>query len=307
MDKRRSKLKRRAEIKRQLVWYSFIIIPILTVIILTYVPTFKVFQYSFSEVSVLGEIEKNVGLKNYVNLLTHTKFPRAIFNTFILAIMGLLSIPIGFLLANMINNIGQGKMQTVFRVGFYLPHIIAGVSVVMILRIVLKGENGLFNNFLSFFAGKNVNIGWFTDSKYSRWGATLMSLWTGLGYSILINLASLQGIPRELYEAASVDGATPFQQMLHITIPNMKACFSFLFLMGMIGGFARFSDLYIIGGNSTAGSPGGTLQTMMMFIYEFGLEKLNYGISSAASVILFIVTLIFSLISGKASGYFEDT
>lgn len=292
--------------KKQLEWYSFIFVSLIVVILFTYYPMAKAVAYSFSEVSAIGNIEKAVGMRNYKNLLFHTSFLKAAGNTFILAFMGLFSIPIGFVLACMINSIGRGRTQGFFRVCFYLPHIIAGVSVVMILQQVLKSNNGIFNNFLSFFVKGDVKIGWLSDPAYAKLGATIISIWSGLGYCILINLASLQAIPRELYEAAAVDGASELRQVFYITIPNMRSCFLFMFLTSMMSGLARFSDLYMLGGNSAAGKPAGSLQTMMMFIYQYGFEKLDFGMSSAGAILLFLASFAFSMVSAANSGFFRD-
>lgn len=264
-------------------------------------------KYSFYDISMIGEAEKFVGIKNYKLLFSHSSFLKALKNTLILLTISLgTTIPIGFLLANLINSLGRGKLQGFFRVGFYLPHIITGATVTMILQVVLKANDGLFNNFLSAILGREISIGWLSDSNYSKWGATLISFWSGLGYTILINLANLQSIPTELYEAANIDGAGPFQKLIHITVPNMKSCFVFLLVTGVIGGMARFTDLYIIGGNTTSGAPNGSLQTIMMYIYQFSFEKMEFGMASAGAMVLFLITLVFAVISARMSGFFKD-
>ncbi len=294
------------KLKRQLVWYSFIIVSILTLGILTYLPMLTTIKYSFHDTQVLGfGEEKFIGLLNYQKIVNNSSFLKSIANTFILAILGLASIPIGFVLASLINNIGKSKWQSLFRVGFYFPNIITGVSVVLIFQIVLKANGGLLNNALSLLTGQKVTIGWLSDSRFSHLGATILSVWGSMGYSMLINLASLQSIPSEIYEAAEVDGASGFKQWLYITIPQMTSCFVFLFITSFINGLARFSDLFIIGGNTSAGRPGGTLQTILMYIYQFSFETPQYGIASAGAMILFILTFTITMINLKLTGFFK--
>jgi len=175
----------------------------------------------------------------------------------------------------------------------------------MIFQIILKGYNGSLNVLLSFLLRRNVEIGWLTDIRFAKIGATIIYVYSGLGYSMLINLASMQAIPREMYEAAEVDGASPLKQWLHLTIPNMKACFSFLFVTGMISGLSRFTDLYILSGYSGTGGNGGTLQTILLYIYQFSFEEPRYGISSAGAIILFIFIFCFTLVNVKLSGLFK--
>lgn len=292
--------------KRQLVWYSFLIVSIVTLIVLTYIPMLQSVRYSFFDIQVVGfGEEKFVGLQNYEKIMNNASFLKSIGNTFILAFLSLVSIPVGFILATLINNIGKGKWQSFFRVGYYFPNIITGVSVVLIFQIVLKANGGLLNNALSFLTGQNVTIGWLSDSHFSRFGATILSVWGNMGYAMLINLASLQSIPGEIYEAAEVDGANGLKQWWYITIPQMKSCFAFLFITSMINGLARFTDLFIIGGNTSAGRPGGTLQTIMMYIYQFSFETPQYGIASAGAMILFVMTFVITLINLKMTGFFK--
>ncbi len=293
-------------LKKQMVWYSFIIVSILTLVLLTYVPMLTTVKYSFSDIQVLGFGEdKFVGLQNYQKIMNNSSFIGSIGNTFMLAFMGLVTIPLGFIIASLINNVGKSKWQSFFRVGYYFPNIITGVSVVLIFQVVLKSNGGILNDALSFITGREINIGWLSDSNYSKMGATFLGVWGSLGYSMLINLASLQSISSEIYEAAEVDGANGFKQWWYITIPQMKSCFSFLFITSIINGLARFTDLFIISGNTSSGRPGGTLQTILMYIYQFSFESPQYGIASAGAMILFTLTFAITMINLKVTGFFK--
>lgn len=294
------------KVRKQLEWYSFIIVSILSLAILTYYPTLTSIKYSFYDVSVIGFGEKFVGFDNYSLILRNDNFIRSVINTVTLTLMGLITIPLGFIIATLINRLGKGFAQDFFRVGFYFPNIITGVSVILIFQVVLKTNDGLLNSFLSKLTGLDVSVGWLTDSKYAKFGATILSVWQNLGYAMLINLASLQSIPNEIYEAAEIDGAGPLNQLFHITIPFMRSCFVFLFITSMIGGLARFTDLFIIGGNSPAGRPGGTLQTILMYIYQYSFETPQYGIASAGAMLLFVITLIITLFNLRVTGFFKQ-
>lgn len=297
---------RRNKLKANLTWYSFIIVSLLTVILLVYLPTITTVIYSFCDVDLQGFGTTFVGWKNFRLIFSMNGFWTSILNTLGLAALGLATIPLGFLLANAINSLGKTRLQSFFRVMFYMPNIITGVSVILIFQVVLKGNDGMLNSFLSALTRGTVNVGWLSSSRYSWFGATILLVWANLGYSMLINLASLQSISTELYEAASIDGASAFRKMLSITIPNMRSCFSFLFVTTMISGLARFTDLYIIGGNSASGKPGGTLQTILMFIFQYSFDSPQYGISSAGAVVLFLLTLCFTVVNVKVTGMFKE-
>lgn len=294
------------DIKRNLTWYSFIIVTLVALVVLVYKPTLNTFYYSVTNMETYGTDYEIIGLNNYKLLLSSKSFLNALKNTILLSVYGLITIPFGFLLANAINGLGRTKLQGLFRVMFYLPNIITGVSVILIFQYVLKGNGGLLNQFLSWITGRKITIGWISDPKYAHMGATMLWLWMNLGYSMLMNLASLQSIPSDLYDAAYIDGAGTLQKMCYITIPLMKSCFSFLFVTAMINGLARFTDLYILGGNSSAGRPNGTLQSILMYIYQYSFESPRYGISSAGAVILFVLVLIFTMINVKLSGFLKE-
>lgn len=295
----------RVKLGKEMEWYSFLIVSIITLIALTYVPMLSTIKYSFYDTRILSFSGNFNGITNYRILMSNDAFLRSLANTFILAFLSLIQIPIGFFFASMINSIGKGPIQSFFRVTYYLPNIITGVSVVLIFQVVLKENGGLLNSLLSTISGQDVKIGWLTNSQYSHYGATILSVWQNLGYAMLINLASLQSIPSEIYEAAEVDGANKFKKLIHITVPHMKPCFSFLFITSIITGLARFTDLFIIGGNTSVGRPGGSLQTLLMYIYQYSFEYPQYGLASAGAMILFIITFTVTLGNLKMTGFFK--
>ena len=293
------------DIKRNLTWYSFIIVTLVALCVLVYYPTIRTFLFSTTNMRTYGTEYQNVGLQNFRILLRDKAFVKSLLNTLLLSLYSLVTIPLGFLLANALNGLGRTKLQSFFRLTFYLPNIITGISVVLIFQYVLRGNGGLLNQFLSRIVGSTVRIGWLSDPKLSHLGVTIVWTWMNLGYAMLINLASLQSIPDEIYEAASVDGATRTKRTWYITLPQMKGCFAFLFVTSMINGFARFTDLYILGGNSCAGRPNGTLQTLLMYIYQYSFEAPSYGISSAGAVVLFVIVMSVTLVNVKMSGFFK--
>ncbi len=293
------------KIKKQLVWYSFIIATIACLLVLTYTPMLTTIKYSFYKISVLGYGETFIGLKNYTALLRSSGFNKSIVNTIILAALNLTVIPLGLILASLINGLGKTRAQSFYRIGFYLPNIITGVSVVLIFQIVLKADGGILNRFLSYLFQNEIKIGWLSDSSIAKLGASIISTWSGLGYAMLINLAGLQSIPREIYEASEVDGCNRIQKWLHITIPQMNTTFIFLVTTNLISSFSRFTDLYILGQNSASGRPGGSLQSILMYVYQFSFETPNYGVSSAGAIILVIIIFTVMVVNLKFTGFFK--
>jgi ABC-type sugar transport system permease subunit len=286
----------------QLQWFTFILPTIVCLVVLTYRPLITSIKYSFYSVRVIGFGERFVGLRNYRGLISSLNFSIAIGNTFVLMLLAFLVIPLGFILAVLINEIGRNKLQSFFRVAYYLPNILTGISIVMIFQFILRQDGGLLNSIISIIAGREVTIGWLVDSKLTKFAVTIMYTWTNLGYNMLINLAGLQSIPGEIYESASIDGCNGFKSVIYITIPNMVNTFAFLLITSVIGSFARFNDVFMIGGNSVSGKPAFSLQTIMMYIYQFTFDDPNYGLSSAGAMILFIMTMIVTLFNLRMTG-----
>ena len=294
------------DFRKQLTWYSFLLPTILCLIALTYVPMFTSIKYSFYDVSVVGIGEEFIGLRNYRTLLSSSSFSKAVWNTIILAVLDLSVIPIGMILASLINSLGKNKLQSFFRIGFYMPNVITGVSVIMLFQVVLKEQGGILNNFLSLLVQHPVEIGWLSDSTYAKLGATIISVWRGSGYAMLICLAGLQSIPSEIYEASEVDGCSGLQKWIYITVPQMKKTFVFLLTTNLIASFSRFTDLYVLSNNSASGRPGGSLQTILMYIYQYSFETPNYGMSSAGAMIFFAIVFLVTLLNLKLTGFFKN-
>lgn len=262
-------------------------------------------KYSFYDARTLGFEGSFNGFQNYKVLVSNAGFVKAIINTFALTGLSLLVIPIGYIFACLINGVRNVKVQSLFRVGFYMPNIITGVSVVLIFQVVLKQNGGLLNSALSALFHTDVTVGWLADPNYAKFGAGILGLWANLGYCMLICLANLQGISSDVSEAAEVDGANGWKRWLYITTPLMKNCFIFLFITTIINGFSRFTDLFIIGGNSASGRPGGSLQTLLMYIYQYSFEYPNFGMASAGAMILFLLTFIVTMVNLKLTGFFD--
>ncbi|MFC4602028.1 carbohydrate ABC transporter permease [Cohnella hongkongensis] len=242
-----------------------------------------------------GSSERFVGFDNYSRVLTSETFYHAVYNTLYITVFQLLiALPVGFIIACLINSLSKGK--NFFKVMFYLPNVTSMVAAATVFLAVLHPE-GLLNFALSKL-GFSTTI-WLAHPITAKWGVILLSVWNWLGFVIIINLANLQSISTDYYEAASVDGATRFQQWRYITIPNMTGSLGVLFIVGWIGGLQRFSDAYMLGG--LQGSPARSLHTIVGFVFERGFGGHEYGLASAASYVLFVFILFITFLNTKLS------
>ncbi|MFI9173143.1 carbohydrate ABC transporter permease [Streptomyces lincolnensis] len=238
-----------------------------------------------------------VGFDNYVKLLTDDPvFWKALWNTlFYAAISVPLGLVLGLWLANLLNK--QVRARKLFRTLIYLPTLIPLVATAMIFRMVLA-PNGPINDFLGLFGVSGPN--WLFDGPWVKPALILMSTW-GAGAATVLLLAAMKGIPRELYEAAEVDGASAMRQFWSITLPHLTPIIFFNLIMGLIGAFQIFSQVYIL--VSKGKNPAGydAAQTMVPFLFDQAFSYYHMGYASAISWLLFLVILVFTVIAFRTT------
>lgn len=283
-----------AQSRRNLIWYLFLLPTLIGVLLFMAYPIFEVFRLSFYKSN--GTMETFRGLANYRYILENDTFRLAVFNTFFITFFQLLvAIPLGFLIALAINSIQWGKnfLKSLFFIPYITPAIAAGALFLFVLH-----PNGILNEFLSLFGVGSIS--WLENGVTARFGAVILSVWRSMGFNVIIFLAYLQTIAPEYYEAAYVDGCDRWHSHLYITFPQMRGAFAVLIIMGWINGMQRFTEVYALGG--LTGSPARSLHTIVGFIYERGFGNYEFGIASAASCILFLIILAFTLLNLKITG-----
>lgn len=276
------------------IGYVFVAPLVFGVLAFAVYPMFAALYLSFKQTSGAALSGKWVGLSNYRYALYDPIFWKSLYNTFY---MGILSVAFGiivsFVLASMINSVKWPKGKNFFKGIFFLPNVISAVATTLLFTFLFfPTKQGLLNFVLGLI---HVDpVGWFTDPRFSRISIVLMSLWGALGYNTIIFIAGLQSVPRDLYEAAEVDGAGGLKKWWYITIPYMRPIFVFMLVMGTIGSMKRFTDVWLIGG--TAGNPSGTMLTSVLYIYRNAFLAGQMGLATAASYLLFIVILILTVL-----------
>jgi multiple sugar transport system permease protein len=234
-----------------------------------------------------------VGLQNYVTLLRDDPvFWKALWNTLYYAAISVpLGLALGLWLANLLNK--QVRGQRAFRTLIYLPTLVPLVATAMIFKMVLA-PSGPLNQLLGFFGISGP--AWLLDSNWVKPALIVLSVWGAGGATVLL-LAAMRGIPRELYEAAEVDGAGPIRQFWSITVPQLTPIIFFNLVMGLIGAFQIFSQVYIL----TKGGPNNASQTMVPLLFNEAFGFYHMGYASAISWLLFVVILGFTLIAFRTT------
>ena len=283
------------QLRRSLVWYVFLAPTFIIYTLFVAYPTLQTFRLSvFQEVATRQEF---VGATQYMRLLTTDVFYTALLNTLGLGIAFLvLVVPLSLILASLLNQLRYAP--NLFKTIYFLPQITSTVAIALIFSYVFQPNWGLVNGGLRALGVSTVPL-WLAEPRVvltgSRALATIMAVWTALGYEMLIFLAGLQAVPAELYDAAVVDGAGPLQVWWYITIPSLRPTVIFIILTGTIDAMSRFSDLWILGGPS--GSPARSLQTIVMYMYQTAFEGSDFNLASAIAVVMFVIVLVLTLVN----------
>ena len=229
---------------------------------------------------------KYVGLANFKTMFADPLFWQSLKVTFTYTFI---SVPLGltfaFLLALLINN--KVKGLAIFRTVYYLPAIVPAVASAVLWMWIFNTDFGLLNQFMNYLGFQKV--AWLQQPEYALPALILMSLWS-VGAAMIIFLAGLQGIDDVYYEAAKIDGAGTWSQMIHITIPMMSAVIFFNLILGVINSFQVFTAGYLI----TSGGPQNATLFYVLHLYNVGFRYLKMGYAASLSWVLFFIILIFT-------------
>jgi len=252
-------------------------------------PIVSSLYYSFSEYSIL-QAPRWAGVRNYVTLFTNDeKFYRSTYNTLYFSIFALpLGIAFGVGLALLLNM--KVKAMSLYRTIYFLPVLVPDVALGILWLWVFNPQLGILNALLwQWF--RVVGPGWLSDPAWAKPSVIIISLW-GVGQAVVIYLASLQDVPRELYDAAEVDGANAWQRIRNVTIPMITPVILFNLIIGLIGAFQYFTTPYVI--TTGDGRPALSLMFYAMYLYQNAFVLYKMGYASAMAWVLFIVVVISS-------------
>ena len=268
-----------------LVWYGFVLPPLFLILIFIGYPTAIAFQQSVFT-AVPGGGQKFAGTYHFERLLTDAVFWGALGNTILLGVAFLvIIIPLATILASMLNRVRRGA--TPLKVIYFLPQLTSSVAIAILFHYVFQPDWGLLNGWLRTLGVDPVPL-WLADPRLSFTGSraavTILAVWAGLGYYIIVVLVGLQNIPTELYDAATMDGAGPLQMWWSITLPSLRPTFVFLIMTGTVDALSRFGDLWTLGG--PGGSPARSLQSVVMFMFQAGFESNDYSLAAATAVVM---------------------
>ena len=269
--------------------YLFLIPAGIVLLIFFFIPFFQIIGLSFFDYSNNIYHPDFTGIQNYIKILHNPIFYKVMWNTVIYLIVAVPILAIvPLFLAILINQKIRGI--TLYKILIYLP-VIVSIVVAAIAFKWLYAQQGILNYILSIF---HINaIGWLTDPKYAIYSVIFVTIWKGIGYYMMIYLAALMSVRKELYEACDIDGAGFLRKHLTVTVPHIMPTIALVTTISSISAMKIFAEIYVM----TKGGPLNSTKTIVYYIYEKAFENLDLGYASAMAVILLGIVMIFSLIN----------
>lgn len=287
--------------------YIFVAPFVIVFLIFNVYPVMRTLYLSFTSYKGFGEITVTGGV-NYLRVLQDKFFWKALGNTArIWSVNIVLQLGLALALTIVFSDL-KFKIRglPIFRALYYLPNLIAATSVAFLFKTMLDWRYGTFNQLL---VGSGITaspIDWLGSTATAPYVISVISAWMWFGNSFIMLMAGVQGISKDYYEAASIDGAGRMKTFTKITIPLLKPILLYVGITSLIGGLQMFDLPFLICGG-TAGNPSGSTQTVVMYLYKFGFETNQVGYASAVAYVLFAIILLFSVLQfqmmyGKKKG-----
>lgn len=259
-------------------------------------PFVESFIRSFQDVSFAAlDQAKFIGLDNYVNILKDPEFFRAVLHSLQIV---LIAVPIqtilGLFMAVLVNQKIKGK--GIFRTVFFIPYITSQIAVTTVFMMLFK-QGTFVTNFFGMFGFGNTT--WFADTSYALIFVAILFIFQQAGFSMIVYLSALQEVPKDLYEAGDIDGASKWEKFRYITVPYLKPISFFVISVSTILGFQIYDQIAAISRYGALGSPAGATSTVVTYFYQHGIRYMNIGYGSAAVVLFFLIIMLITFLQKK--------
>lgn len=278
----------------------FICISVLPAVILTLMftiwPTVQALYLSFTNATSLGLNNKFVGLDNYIYMFHDKSFVQALKNTAkLMAVVPVITIFCSLVLAFVLNQC-KLKEMVLYRTLFYFPNIVSLTVVGIIWSFVFHPNVGIVNKILGAVGLESLQRSWLGDSKTALWCIAFTLLWQAAGYYMVMHIAAMDGISPEIYESATLDGASAWRKLISITMPLMKDIIGITFVLALSG---TINLSFVLSQVMTGGGPNGASSVLLQYMYTQGFVNGNFGYAMAITVFTLAISVALSMLSRK--------
>lgn len=278
----------------------FICISVLPAVILTLMftiwPTVQALYLSFTNATSLGLNNKFVGLDNYIYMFHDKSFIQALKNTAkLMAVVPVITIFCSLVLAFVLNQC-KLKEMVLYRTIFYFPNIVSLTVVGIIWSFVFHPNVGIVNKILGAVGLESLQRSWLGDSKTALWCIAFTLLWQAAGYYMVMHIAAMDGISPEIYESATLDGASAWRKLVSITMPLMKDIIGITFVLALSG---TINLSFVLSQVMTGGGPNGASSVLLQYMYTQGFVNGNFGYAMAITVFTLTISVALSMLSRK--------
>ena len=278
----------------------FICISVLPAVILTLMftiwPTVQALYLSFTNATSLGLNNKFVWLDNYIYIFHDKSFIQALKNTAkLMAVVPVITIFCSLVLAFVLNQC-KLKERVLYRTIFYFPNIVSLTVVGIIWSFVFHPNVGIVNKILGAVGLESLQRSWLGDSKTALWCIAFTLLWQAAGYYMVMHIAAMDGISPEIYESATLDGASAWRKLVSITMPLMKDIIGITFVLALSG---TINLSFVLSQVMTGGGPNGASSVLLQYMYTQGFVNGNFGYAMAITVFTLAISVALSMLSRK--------
>lgn len=289
--------------KMKIIPILFLLPSILFLTTFVYVPLIQNFYNSFFDFSVFSPTKTFVGWDNFKILLTDKVISVALLNNFKYAIISVaLQVGLALVLAYILEDKVFNRVAPFFRVVYFMPVMISISVIALLFGFVYNPQMGLLNSFLELIGLESIAEVWLGNSTTAIYAVIAMSQWQSIGFIMMLFIVAIQKIPKELYEAADIDGAGKIRKFFSVTVPQVKEAIFVNTLITITGSMLVFNEPYIL----TNGGPGFSSMTMSVHMYQEGFVKDNMGYASALAVIIFVITALLAIVQIRLSRTGKD-
>ena len=277
-----------AALQKKVIIFTFLFIPVGLLLLFLLYPTVKLIQYSLTDWNGISKQMNYVGTDNYLSAIKNADVWHSLYNNWLYFMIHGLFIPLEIIIAVLLN--AKLKASSFFRSIILFPYIINGVAVAYIFSYLYNPVNGPINEILNGMGLSSWIQNWLSDPHIVNFSLVAISLWRFSGFHVILFLAGLQSIPNDLFEAATIDGASKLQQIRYIVLPGIRRVVEIVLFLNIRGALQVFDIPFLV----TQGGPGNASSTFTIFTINAAFKFNSYGLASAMAIMLMVMIIVFS-------------